>query len=154
MSKLSDSCAELQQVSSEVEERCLVMMSSLDRFDKYASSYAVMRLVDKLSLLGAWVSMRAEALHGEHKGQGYVCVFVGEAEGMNAYWVERKELVADKAWWRSFGREVLSVDEAKAVLEGMVKELDAGNWPTVVNWLARYGKSPGLDFDRFIKGGQ
>jgi hypothetical protein len=143
-----------EQVLSQLEKRCLVMMSSLDRFDKYVSSYAVMRLIEKLSLLGAWVSMRAEALNREHRGEGYVCVFVSEAVGMNAYWVERKELVADKARWRSSGWEVLSVDEAKAVLEGIVKELDAGNWTTVVNWLARYGKSPGLDFDRFIRDGQ
>lgn len=71
---------------------------------------------------------------------------------MNVYWVERKELVADKASWRSYGWEVLSVDEAKTLLEGMAKELGAGNWAMVVNWLARYGKSPGLDFDRFING--
>jgi hypothetical protein len=71
---------------------------------------------------------------------------------MNVYWVERKELVADKTHYRSFGWEVLSVDEAKAVLEGMAKELGAGNWAMVVNWLSKYGKSPGLDCDRFING--
>jgi hypothetical protein len=64
--KLRDSCCELEQVLSQLEKRGQVMVASLDKFDRYTSLYAVGRLVDKLALLGAWVSMRAETLNREH----------------------------------------------------------------------------------------
>lgn len=152
MANMQGACRGLEEVLSEVENRSQLMVVSLNEFDRYVGSYALTRLVHRLAILSAWVSNVAESRHKEHRGQGYVCIFLSEAYGMNVYWIEDAKLIADKTWYRAWGHEVLTVDEAKELITGLVKQLGAGDWAEVVRWLERYGKSPGLDFDGFING--
>ena len=63
-------------------------------------------------------------------------------------WVEREQIVANRERYRADGFTVLSVEEMVDIIEDLVRELDSGNWAKVVDWLNRYGKSPGLDFER------
>jgi hypothetical protein len=149
MQKLQDSCLELEQVLARVKDQCRDMLASLDRFNSYVASYAVGRLVRRLAILSSWVSAVAETLYREHESQGYVCVFLSEREGVHMLWVEREQIVAKRERYRAYGSTVLSVEEIVDIIDQLVRELDSGNWAKVVDWLHRYGKSPGLDFDRF-----
>ena len=83
------------------------------------------------------------------QGKGYVCVFLTQKEGITVHWVENKEIVADKSWFEAYGSKVLSPDEAIFIICEMVDEIVSNNWVKVMEWLNKYGKSPGLDFDKF-----
>ena len=149
MEALRGSCAKLAQVLAQVEERCQISLADLDRFNNYAGSYARFRLVRRLAILSFWVSGVAKSLYREHQGKGYVCVFLSEREGVHMLWVEREQIVANRERFRADGFTVLSVEEMVGKIEDLVRELDSDNWAKVVDWLNRYGKSPGLDFERF-----
>ena len=146
---LQDSCRELGEVLSRVQDGCETILADLRRFESYMALYGVRRLVRRLAILSSWVSWVAESLYREHEGQGYVCVFLSERQGVHILWVEREKLVANRERYRADGFTVLSVEEMVDIMEDLVRELDSGNWAKVVDWLNRYGKSPGLDFERF-----
>jgi len=149
MEKLEEGCCELKQVLDQVEHDCQAILTKLNEFEEYVASYAIGRLVRKLTILGAWMIAQAESLYEQHKGQGYVCVFLSEARGINILWVEREEVVADKAYFEAYGSKVLSVSEAADIIIDLLNELSSGNWAKVVDWVKNYGRSPGLDFDKF-----
>ena len=146
---LWDSCHELGEVLSRVLDGCETILDDLGRFDSYVGRYAVGRLIRRLAILSVWVSRVAESLYREHEGSGYVCVFLSEREGVHMLWVEREQIVANRERYRADGFTVLSVEEMVDIIEDLVRGLDSGNWAKVVDWLNRYGKSPGLDFERF-----
>ncbi len=146
---LQDSCRESREVLSRVLDRCEIIFADLEGFNSYVASYAVGRLVRRLAILNVWVARVAESLYRDHGGQGYVCVFLSEREGVHVLWVEREQIVANRERYRTYGATVLSVQEMVDIIEGLARELDSGNWARVVDWLNRYGSSPGLDFDRF-----
>lgn len=146
---LWDSCHELGEILSRVLDGCEIILADLEGFNSYAGSYATSRLIRRLAILSSWVSWVAESLYREHGGQGYVCVFLSEREGVHALWVEREKLVADRESYRADGSTVLSVEEVVDIIDQLARELDSGNWAKVVDWLNRYGKSQGLDFERF-----
>ena len=148
METLQDSCHELEQVLAQVNDRCQAISTKLNEFEEYVASYAVGRLVRKLTILGAWIIAQAESLYKQHKTQGYVCVFLSEARGINILWVEREEIVADKAYFEAYGSKVLSVEEATEIIIDLLNELASGNWAKVVDWVKNYGMSPGLDFNK------
>lgn len=149
MLSLAGTCHELGAVLVQVMERCPDILTNLHRFEVYISSYAAHRLIRKLAILGVWVPSVAESLYKDHRGQGYVCVFLSEREGVHMLWVEREQIVANRERYRADGFTVLSVEEMVDIIEDLVRELDSGNWAKVVDWLHRYGKSQGLDFKRF-----
>lgn len=149
MSALSDACQELRQVLAKVEGQCQVVLESIGEFNDHASSYALVRLSRKLAILGYWIIGLTKRLYEEHKGGGYVCVFLTESNGVTVHWIENEEIVADKAWFASQGSTVLSVDEAINTIVQLTNELALNHWAKVVHWLNRYGKSPGLDFSKF-----
>jgi hypothetical protein len=69
---------------------------------------------------------------------------------MNVLWAEREEIVvANKADFEASGLKVLSVKEAADIIVDTLNELASGNWARVADWLKKYGKSPGLDFNSF-----
>ena len=148
MSALSDACQELRQVLAKVEGQCQVVLESIGLFNDHASSYALVRLSRKLAILGYWIIGLTKQLYEEHKGDGYVCVFLTKRDGITVHWVEDKKIVADKSWFASFGSTVLSVEGAIDIICQLIKELGSNNWPKVVDWLSMYGKSPGLDFSK------
>ena len=145
---LQDSCHELGEVLSRVLDGCEIILADLGRFDSYVGRYAVGRLVRRLAILSFWISAVAESLYRDHVGQGYVCVVLKEGTGIFIHRVEREELLPTR-WTRAHGYTVLSVDGAVGIIEELARELDSGNWAKVVDWLNRYGKSPGLDFGSF-----
>lgn len=149
MKTLGESCHALEKVLSCIGDDCQLILTSLDRFESCVCSYAIGRLIRKLRILGAWMIAQAESLYEQHKSQGYVCVFLSEARGINVLWVEKGEIVADKAYFEAYGSKVLSLEEATEIIIDLLNELASGNWATVVDWVNRYGKSPGLDFDKF-----
>jgi hypothetical protein len=110
MGSLGESRAELERVLERVEQNCREILNAVDKFDHHISSYALVRLSNKLITLAAWVTARVQVLREEHQGQGYVCVFLNEWDGLNALWVEDEELVADKAYYSSHGSVVLTLD--------------------------------------------
>jgi hypothetical protein len=149
MPTLKDSCQELQQRLAQVEGQCQDTSNILLEFEGHVSSYIASRLIRKLRILAAWIIARAEALYKEHEGEGHVCVFFSKREGITLHWVERKEIVADRAWFVSHGLKVVSVPEAAGTIAQMADELASDNWAKVVDWLNNYGKFPGLDFTKF-----
>ena len=95
MVTLDESCRELKQVLSHAEHCCQIILTTLSEFEGYLVSYAAGRLRLKLDILGSWINALAELRYKEHGNQGYVCVFLSEANGLNVHWVKEKEIVAD-----------------------------------------------------------
>jgi len=149
MLTLKDSCQELQQRLAQVEGQCQDISNILLEFEDHVSLHIASRLNRKLRIPATWIIVRAEALYEEHEGEGHVCVFFSKREGITLHWVERKEIVADRAWFVSYGLKVVSVPEAADTIAEMADELASDNWAKVVGWLSNYGKSPGLDFTKF-----
>lgn len=150
METFEENCNELERVLSGVEDHCQAILTDLNEFEEYAASYTIRRLVRKLTILAFWVIATTEQLYKEHSFQGYVCVFLSERNGLAAHWVETEEIVANKAFFEAGGSKVFSLEEANNIIAEMIKELGAGNWVKVVDWMNRYGKSPGLDFNKFL----
>ena len=149
MSVLSGTCQELRQVLAKVEGQCQVALESISEFNDHAGSYLLVKLSRKLAILGYRTIGLAKRLYEEHKGSGYVCVFLTERDGITVHWIENKEIVADKAWFASHGSIVLSVEEAISTIGQLINDLGLNNRVKVVEWLKIYGKSPGLDFSKF-----
>ena len=149
MSELSCTCQELRQVLVELEGQCHEVLGSIGEFNDHATSYLPVKISRKLAILGYWIIGLAKRLYEEHKGSGYVCVFLTERDGITVHWIENKEIVADKAWFASHGSIVLSVEEAISTIGQLINDLGLNNWVKVVEWLKIYGKSPGLDFSKF-----
>ena len=149
MSVLSGTCQELRQALAKVEGQCQVALESIGESNDRAGSYLLVRLSRKLAILGYWTIGLAKRLYEEHKGSGYVCVFLTERDGITVHWIENKEIVADKAWFAFHGSIVLSVEEAISTIGQLINDLGLNNWVKVVEWLKIYGKSPGLDFSKF-----
>ena len=148
MATLEDSCCELRQDLAWLETHYQALAIKLDEFDEYVGSYAASRLSQKLLILACWISARAKSLYEEHQDQGYVAVLLNMSEGTNVYWVSDERVVADKAFYRAGGSIVLSVDELSELAFSLIRELVSGSWAKVVDWLNKYGKSQGLDFDK------
>ncbi|MBA7505955.1 hypothetical protein ES706_04635 [subsurface metagenome] len=149
METLNESCRELKQVLGHVEHWCQIILTGLTEFEEYMTTYAAERLRRKLDILGSWVNALAELRYKEHENQGYVCVFLSEANGFSVYWVKEKAIVADKAYYAQNGSKVLSVEEASSLIDGIMGQLGSGNWVEVVDWVKKYAKSPGLDFNKY-----
>jgi len=75
-------------------------------------------------------------------------VFISEVNGFGVHWVKEEEIVADKDYYKQSGSKVLTVEEATGIILNMMNELASGNWATVVEWVKKYAKSPGLDFSK------
>jgi hypothetical protein len=149
MRMLRDSCHQLEQDLAKVKDCCQAILSKLDTFDNYVTSYAIQRLSRRLLILGYWIIGTAESLYKEHQGLGYVGVLLTYARGITIHWVETNGILADKAWFEACGSKVLSVEEVTGIIVDMLDELSAGNWAKVVDWVKKYGRSPGLAFDEF-----
>jgi len=149
MTALDDVYHEMAQSLLELEEACLTILRDLAKFESYAGSYAANRILRKLSTLGLWIVDITKSLYKEHQGSGYVCVFLREQDGIKVHWVENREIVADKSWYASGGSTVLSPQEAIDIIRQLIEDLQSNNWVDVVEWLNMYGKSPGLDFNKF-----
>jgi len=149
METLDESCRELKQVLDHVEYSCQEILTSLNELEEYVISYAAGRLRRKLDILGSWINALAELIYKEHENRGYVAVFLSEANGLKVIWVEKEEIVADKAYYGQTGSTVLSVEEATGIIINMMNELALGNWVVVVEWVKKYCKSPGLDFSKY-----
>ena len=148
MSLLKDTCYELEQTLTLAEVECQVIIGCLNEFENYAGLYVIGRLLTRLTILAQWVTTETVRLYKEHQGKGYVCVFLTQRYGVAAYWVEDEKLVADKAYFASFGSTVTSPEVVMEVIRQLIECLHSNDWSTVVDWLNRYGKSPGLDFDK------
>ena len=149
MTALGDVYHEMAQSLMELEEACLTILRDLGEFENYAGSYAVNRILRKLLIIGYWIIDLTTSLYKEHKGSGYVCVFLRKQGGVKVCWVEDREIVADKSWYASCGSTVLSPEEVIDVVCQLINELRLNNWVKVIEWLKTYGKSPGLDFSKF-----
>jgi len=148
MGELRESCHKLENVLDQVEAKCGMIITDLEDFNNYVVSYAPYRLCRKLQIIANWIVGCVERLYEEHKGQGYVCVFLTQKAGVTVHWVETKKLVADKAHYQAYGSIVLSPEEAIVIIAQMMDGLVLNNWAEAIDWLNRYGKSPGLDFDK------
>ncbi len=148
METIEESCRELRQVLGHVEHGCQIILTSLTEFEEYLATHAAGRLRRKLDILGGWINALAELRYKEHENQGYVCVFLSEANGFNVYWVKEEAIVADKAYYAQNGSKVLSVEEATGIIIDMMNNLASGNWAKVLDWVKKYAKSPGLDFSK------
>ncbi|MBA7701458.1 hypothetical protein ES703_110196 [subsurface metagenome] len=149
METIEESCRELKQVLGHVEHGCQIILTNLNEFEQYLATYAAGCLRRKLDILGSWINALAELRYKEHENQGYVCVFLSEANGFNVHWVKEEEIVADKAYYERTGSKVLSVEEATGIIIDMMNNLTSGNWAEVLDWVKKYAKSPGLDFSKY-----
>jgi len=145
---IEKSCTELEQVLTHVEEHCRIIINCLEEFNRYVGQYGQDRLTSKLLILACWIAAGAKSLYEKHQDQGYVAVLLNMSEGTNVYWVSDERVVADKAFYRAGGSIVLSVDELSELAFSLIRELVSGSWAKVVDWLNKYGKSQGLDFDK------
>jgi len=148
METIEENCRELKQVLGHVEHCCQIILTSLNEFEEYLATYAAGRLRRKLDILGSWINALAELRYKEHENRGYVCVFISEVNGFGVHWVKEEEIVADKDYYKQSGSKVLTVEEATGIILNMMNELASGNWATVVEWVKKYAKSPGLDFSK------
>ena len=58
---------------------------------------------------------------------------------------------ADKKYFLARGLEVFSVDEAiELIIQVMSELVGPNNWAKVLEWIKKYGKSPGLDFSKIL----
>jgi len=149
MGILAETCHELKQTLTDIENQCHIILDNVQQFDKRVSSYARERLTRKLSILGSWIIIWEKHLYETHGGEGYVCVFLNEANGFNVHWVKEEEIVADKAWYQRCGSKVLTVEEATGIILNMMNNLASGSWAEVLNWVKKYARSPGLDFSKY-----
>ena len=149
METLDGSCRELKKVLGHVEHGCQIILTNLNEFEEYLTSYATGCIRYKLDILGNWINALAELRYKEHENRGYVCVFLSEANGFNVHWVKEEEIVADKAYYEQTGSKVLSVEEATGIILNMMNNLASGNWAEVLDWVKKYAKSPGLDFSKY-----
>jgi len=149
MGILADTCRELKQTLGDMESQCQSILDDVEQFDKHVNSYARERLTRKLSILGNWIIVCEKHLYEIHGGEGYVCVFLSEANGFGVNWVKEEEIVADKAWYQRCGSTVLCVKEATHIIIHMLNELASGNWAEVLDWVKKYAKSPGLVFSKY-----
>jgi len=152
---LNDACSEVDEILSQVDEQCLAMQVLLDEFCKCVSAYSVETLGRKLTILSQWVWLMAEALYRGCKSPGHVRVYMKENEGILVRWVGKQESVATNAWYKSKGWiDISFIELEQDIIEELQRELTLGNWRKVAGFLNKYGKSPGLDFDQFLKNGQ
>ena len=149
METIEESYRELKQVLGHVEHGCQIILTNLNEFEQHLATYAAGCLRRKLDILGSWINALAELRYKEHENQGYVCVFLSEANGFNVHWVKEEEIVADKAYYERTGSKVLSVEEATGIIIDMMNNLASGNWAEVLDWVKKYAKSPGLDFNKY-----
>ena len=150
MKTIEESCRESKEVLGNVEHECQVILSNLNKVEEYLATYAAGRLKRKLSILGNWIIVCEKHLYEIHGGEGYVCVFLKEANGFNVYWVKKEEIVADKAYYEQNGSTVLSVEEATGIIIDTMNNLALGNWAEVLDWVKKYTKSTGLDFSKIL----
>lgn len=148
MQQLADSCHEFRQSLARLDGICQGIRDNVEQFDSVTESYAFKKLFRRLYILSGWILACAKSLYIQHQGQGYVSVFLREGRGITILWVENEELVADKAHYEAGGSTVFSVEEATSIINGMMSQLGSGNWAEVVDWVYKYGRSPGLDFSR------
>ncbi len=145
MKRLEDACTELKGRLSEVEAECQSILASLSEFEGYTDLYVISRLANKLRILDQWVLSETKRLHGEHQGKGHVCFFLTERDGLTAHWVNNEKVVADKAMLASsYGITVTYKEVDLEVIHQLGEHLKSNDWPTVVDWLRKYEKSPGL----------
>jgi hypothetical protein len=137
MGSLRDPCNELRVVVSQLSAKCDVIVSNLRRFDSYVSSYALDQLTYTLGLILLSVIMESSLVQAAHDGRGYVCLSLNIKDGITVCWLEKRELVEDRAWWRTFGYTILSLDEFRDMLIGMIENKD---WAKSVQWLNDYGR--------------
>ena len=128
---------------------CQLILTNLNEFEEYLATYAAGCLRRKLDILGSRVNALAELRYEEHENQGYVCIFLSEANGFSVYWVKEEAVVVDKAYFAQNGSKVLSVEEATDIILNMMNKLASGNWAEVLDWVKKYAKSPGLDFNKY-----
>jgi hypothetical protein len=134
---LRDSCNELGIVLSQISAKCDVIVGNLHRFDSYVSSYALEELTYTLVLILLLVIVESSSLQMAHEGRGYIRIFVSIKEGITVCRFERPGLGQDRSLWRTSGYTVLSLDEFKDMLTGMIEEKD---WAKSVQWLNDYGR--------------
>lgn len=144
MLTLQDACTELGQRLNQAEGECQAILASLSDYKGYAELYVISNLVKKLLILDQLVLSETNRLYKEHQGKGYVCVFLNERDGLVPYWVEDEKLIADKARWASYGSIVTSPEATLYFIRQLGEHFESDDWPTVVDWLRKYGKSPGL----------
>jgi hypothetical protein len=144
VSLLQDACNELWQRLNQAEAECQIILAGLIEFEGHADLYVISRLMKKLLILDQWILSETKRLYVEHQGNGYVCFFLTERDGLTAYWVEDEKIGADKARWVSYGAFVISPEAALDFIRQLGEHLKFNDWPTVVDWLRKYGKSPGL----------
>ena len=122
--------------------------TSITEFEDHANLYPATALCNRLQGLITWVSTSVVLPYEQHSGEGYVSVFMSEVGGIMFHWVENGELVADRAWFQARGRTVLSVAELMDLIKDMIGESTTGSWEKAAEWLSKYGKSPGVDFEK------
>lgn len=149
MQHLADSCYEFRQSLVRLDGICQRIQENVEQFDNIMETYAFQRLFRRLYLLSGWILAYAKSLYIQHQGQGYVCVFLREANGFNVYWVKEEAIVADKACYERIGSKVFSIEEASSLIDGIMGQLALGNWAEVVDWVKKYAKSPGLVFSKY-----
>jgi hypothetical protein len=110
--------------------------------------YPATKLSRRLLGLATWIAASAVSLYDQHGGEGHVCVFLSAAEGTTLHWIENEKIVADRAGFQSRGFTVLSAPEVMDLIDDVFHESTTGGWEKAVEWLNKYGKSPGVDFSR------
>ena len=148
--QLHDACCELDEILSQVDEQCQAIQVLLDEFGKCIGAYSVETLGHKLTILSQGVWLVAEALYRGCKSPGYVRVYMKQNEGILVRWVDKQESVAINAWYKSKGWINMSFIELEEHIEELQRELTLGNWRKVSGFLSKFGKSSGLDLDKFV----
>ena len=148
MATLNDVCQGMHQTLAHIQVRCDALGSSLAAFEDHVSMYPATKLSHRLLGLATWIAASTVSLYDQHGGEGHVCVFLSAGEGTTLHWVENEKIVADRAHFQSRGFTVLSPPEVMDLITDMIHESTSGGWEKVVEWLNKYGKSPGVDFSK------
>lgn len=97
-------------------------------------------------ILGFWINGQVARLYEEHGLTGHVVVAISERDGVTCCWMQSP--LVDRGGLAAQGTTVLEIDEFVAGITRLARDLHEGKWVEAADWLKKYGRSPGLDFEK------
>lgn len=141
MGALTDVRRELEQALHNVSEGCQAFSLAIDQVG-VSTMVATIELKTRLLRIAHDISRSEKALYQQHEDKGYVCFFAGDHGGLTVYWMEGKELVANRhlvpGWTAVPTKDVL------LAIANLLAKVDSGKSAEAVLWINSYGRQPFL----------
>ena len=141
MKTVINTCCKFEQGLHDVSNECRSFSLELRKFNQRTSEGAEQL---KLVLAGIVneIKRSEKSLYLQHGGIGYVFLITGIDSGMMMYWMESKDIVADKHVFDDKGRTIVSISEVLNTIAGLLEKLDLGNLAEAITWINNYRTQP------------